>query len=733
MEPVTILDCLVDDLKRRQHELRADRHRHTFYLKELDPEKMMEVGYISLLAGMRKEGTLVEIISGIGRQIRTPLKLPMDSVSEVHTGWFVMVSFLELGILEYYTQKAYGKNSGKPSQYPTYHFAVKDWDAISQLMTLINKEHVAGMLPSRTPPDNWLNEYHSTGTTVVKKMHRSLKGQLSPEKQPILFGNLNKLQNTAWRVNPETFNVFQQCFKQAKDPKIKLSSPFKFSSEENRKRKESLMREVEAISNIAQLFLNEPFYHMYNYDFRYRLYVMTAYLHEQSSDNAKGLLIFDDGVPFGPEGFYWFKIHMSNTFGHDKDTKDGRAQFTSANIAEWIEFAKNPLKNRDWMKADAPFSFLSCCFELKKIRDWLMAGYTIDTFVSHIPCYIDGSTNGTQHLTALSKDETIAHLVNLVPSEKPGDLYMYIAGHTWDIIHKMYEKTLPKDLDRFQEIWQMGLKLHADYAKSPLKSEQRALAYQTATEWRNQTRAIRTALFPVYWKGVDNPKDQRKAVKRPVMTLGYGGTAYGMGQQVNEDTKGMSDYLRDKEPLWGAMLGKLVYDQCYTHLPGPARMLRLFKELAEIANSRDEFLQWTVPITNAPVIQAYRKAVTKRTKLTYGDDELKVQIEAWDETTIDYDAVITGAAPNIVHSYDAGHLAIVVYMSYYPMSVIHDSFGCHAGNMHHLFKLARSEFVNFYETDPLALLLEELMVPELMPERGNLDIKLIMKSDYAFL
>ena len=26
--------------------------------------------------------------------------------------------------------------------------------------------------------------------------------------------------------------------------------------------------------------------------------------------------------------------------------------------------------------------------------------------------------------------------------------------------------------------------------------------------------------YPVYWMGVDNPKDQRKAVKRPVMTLG---------------------------------------------------------------------------------------------------------------------------------------------------------------------------------------------------------------------
>jgi DNA-directed RNA polymerase len=204
-------------------------------------------------------------------------------------------------------------------------------------------------------------------------------------------------------------------------------------------------------------------------------------------------------------------------------------------------------------------------------------------------------------------------------------------------------------------------------------------------------------------------------------------------QQVNDDTKGMSEYLRDKEPMWGTMLGKLVYKTCYEKLPGPARMLALFKHLADISNARGEYLSWTVPITNAPVVQAYRMPVAKRTKLTYGEEELKVQIEAWDEARLNESASSTGAAPNIVHSFDAAHLAMVLDSADFPMSVIHDSFGCHAGNMDKLFVLARKEFVEFYEVDPLALLLEELMVPELMPERGNLDISKIMESDYAFL
>ena len=385
---MTILDYLVADLKSRQQELRADRHRHTFYLKEQDAQQMMEVCYVALMSGIQKKGTLVEIVSGIGRQIRTPLRLPNDSVAEVHTGWFIVISFLELEIINYYTQKSY--TNGKASQYPTYHFGIKDWKAVAQLMGMISRERVAGQLPLAKPPEDWTSVIHASGSTFVKKMHSSVAKQLTPERNPILFNNLNKLQRTGWRINPETFSVYQQCFSQTKDKRNKLASPFKFSSEEDPKRKESLMREVEAISGIAQLFLNEPFYHMYNYDFRYRLYVMTAYLHEQSSDNAKGLLLFDKGVPLGEDGMYWLKIHTSNTYGHDKDTRDGRVQFTADRLVEFIEYAKNPLHKRGWMKADAPFSFLSCCFELKKIRDWIMAGNTIETFVSHLPCYIDG-------------------------------------------------------------------------------------------------------------------------------------------------------------------------------------------------------------------------------------------------------------------------------------------------------------------------------------------------------
>jgi DNA-directed RNA polymerase len=217
------------------------------------------------------------------------------------------------------------------------------------------------------------------------------------------------------------------------------------------------------------------------------------------------------------------------------------------------------------------------------------------------------------------------------------------------------------------------------------------------------------------------------------MTLGYGGTSYGMGQQIIDDTRDMSEYLRDKEHLWGALLGNLVYRVCYEKLPGPAKMLRLFQELAKRASAEGKDLCWTVPLTEFPVHQCYREPGAKRVKLTYGEDELKVQVVAWEDSKLDKGGQETGAAPNIVHSLDAAHLGAVVAAANYSISVVHDSFGCSAGNMGDLFHLVREKFLMLYAHDPLAMILAESESMDLMPERGNLDIDLILKSDFAFV
>lgn len=709
----------------RQQTLRADRNQYTHFLKDHDSNELISKSYTHILKGLERKASLVEIAATIGRRVRQGLGMQLDTIADVQVGWFICISYIECGILGYRLKHTYKK--GRKSKHQSYHFTLKDWLAIKQLWSLVDKTKI-DLFPLREPPDNWRGAVHSSGFPIIKKSHKEALDKINPDTHSVLMTALNKLQSTGWMINKDVFAVYQQALRL----ELKDQSPFKLHKEIDEQKKKSLIIEVEAIEQAAISNLNNTFYHIYNCDFRGRIYVNTAFLNEQASDNAKGLLLLADPVPLGDEGWYWLRVHTANSFGNDKVSLDERAQFVSDSIEKFIGYANAPFINTDWMDAEKPFSFLACCFELKKIGEWLAKGNQLSEFCSHIPVYIDGSNNGVQHLVAMSQDESIAHLVNLVPQELPGDVYMYIAEHVWKHLQELSDRLTPEERNQFHSIYETAKTLQSTYINAPDKSEAKALAYEVAQTWRNRNRVIREKLYPVYWLAIDNPKDQRKVVKRNVMTLGYGGTAYGMGQQIIDDTRDMSDYLRDKEHLWGALLGNLVFETCYEKLPGPAKMLRLFQKLAERSNEKNQFLSWTTPVTNFPVVQGYRKPSMVRTKLKYGDDELKVQLQTWEETTIDKDSQKTGAAPNIVHSFDAAHLTMLVASADYPVTVIHDSFGCHAGNMSNLFKLVREKFVEFYDSEPLTKILTELDSMDLMPELGTLNYREVLKSQYAF-
>jgi DNA-directed RNA polymerase len=161
-------------------------------------------------------------------------------------------------------------------------------------------------------------------------------------------------------------------------------------------------------------------------------------------------------------------------------------------------------------------------------------------------------------------------------------------------------------------------------------------------------------------------------------------------------------------------------------------MLRLFQTLAERANEKKVYLTWVSPVTNFPVFQAYRKPTTKRTELKYGEELLKVQLQVWEETTLNESKQKTGAAPNIVHSLDAVHLTMCIHDADYTTTVVHDSFGCHAGNMNHMFLHVRQKFVELYQAEPLEDILTQLDALDLSPQKGTLNVESVLQSDFAF-
>jgi len=74
---------------------------------------------------------------------------------------------------------------------------------------------------------------------------------------------------------------------------------------------------------------------------------------------------------------------------------------------------------RWWLKADSPWQFLAAGIELREA----MSSSDPSKYVSHHPVHQDGTCNGLQHYAALGGDVLGAKHVNLLPSDRPQDVY----------------------------------------------------------------------------------------------------------------------------------------------------------------------------------------------------------------------------------------------------------------------------------------------------------------------
>jgi DNA-directed RNA polymerase len=114
------------------------------------------------------------------------------------------------------------------------------------------------------------------------------------------------------------------------------------------------------------------------------------------------------------------KVHLANVFGNDKITFADRVRFVENNMEHIADSAANPLGGqRWWLKADKPWQCLAASIELMNAYN----SGSPQSYVSTLPIHQDGSCNGLQHYAALGGDEMGARQVNLLPSERPQDVY----------------------------------------------------------------------------------------------------------------------------------------------------------------------------------------------------------------------------------------------------------------------------------------------------------------------
>jgi len=415
-----------------------------------------------------------------------------------------------------------------------------------------------------------------------------------------------------------------------------------------------------------------------------------------------------------------------------------------------LSYAENPKVNQGWMKADKPWQFLAACVELMKLRFWQSLqskpdAYSDYSYESHLECYIDGSNNGSQHLSALTRDEITAPHVNLVPLDLPGDLYKYVSDHVWTRLNKEVAKLTKKEIAECEKLIDNLIELKKEINDAEPKSDRRKELIEKIKKFKEDNELLINMAAPVYWTRIRDSKQRRKIVKRNVMTLPYGGTAYGLGeQQIDDARKHGIDLLLHLEHKWGAYLGREVYTDCRVSLKRPMQLLKVFEDAGKRAETEGRFLSWHVPITNFPVVQNYTEGNVKKIWVQYGpitgektntgyyENTLQLAICFIEDVRPSKGKQSQGASPNAIHSLDAAHLAITVSRANFPITTIHDSFGCLLADMPELFKLIRVTFVELYQADPLTSIMKDIGGDLSNIEFGTLDINLILDSEYCF-
>ena len=446
--------------------------------------------------------------------------------------------------------------------------------------------------------------------------------------------------------------------------------------------------QVRQILEEARLLLDRSFFYPYQLDFRGRIYPKPAMLSPQGADYSRALIKFKYGKQMKDNiSFDDFAIAGAGLYGQvDKEDIQTRKEWVRERLDTFIGYAKEPLTNTEWAKADKPFCFLAWCFELK---DFAETDFDA-SFITTLPIQSDCSNSGLQHYSAMMRDEIGGKATNLIPSNKPEDVYRIVAQK---VIMKLRDKTDPM-----------------------------------AKQWLDY--------------GID-----RKLCKKPVMCLPYSLTQYSCRQYIQDHVE--KEWKEKNKPhnfgrdLFKATnyLTPIVWESINDVIVGAKEIMGFLKKVSRLVASENLPVCWTTPKPlNFPVQMMCYKKESKRVKTKMGDSIIKLSIQS-DTDEIDKRKTAQSICPNLIHSLDASCLMLAVIKAkdkgVTNFSLIHDSFGCVAPDVHKLSEAIREAFCEVYEQDVLtnwAMEMKQMLSEKNakkfphIPERGNLDLSLVKQS-----
>lgn len=433
----------------------------------------------------------------------------------------------------------------------------------------------------------------------------------------------------------------------------------------------------------------DAIYFLHQADFRGRMYAITTGISPQGSDLQKALIRFADGEPLDtPQAVDWFKIHGANKYGIDKVPFAERLKWVQDNDQFILQFAADPVSNRDWTNADSPLQFLAWC---KEYAEWRADPVH---FVSRLPVGFDGSCNGLQHFSGMLRDSVGGRATNLLDGERPNDIYGQVATLLQAKLSDLKTDSLSERDSSFRSRW---------------------LAH-----------------------GIN-----RSLVKRSVMTLPYGATRFSCAKFMNEDylRHGKApEFEKSEYRVASEWLSWLLWESISEVVIAAREAMDWLQACAGaiLKKKRGEEpvteIRWTSP-AGFPVVQVYSASEVEAVRsLLLGGCRIKVGSYTDRPDVPDHK---NGMAPNFVHSMDAAHLTFTTLKAkaegITTLAMIHDDYGTHARHAQRLYEIIRETFVEMYEThDPIASFVARYDGLPPVPKTGELDVRDVLKSKFFF-
>lgn len=612
--------------------------------------------------------------------------------------------------------------------------------------------------PMVIPPKPWTDMnsggYYSKGRaplSFIRINNQEAKARYDDVDLSMIFRAINVAQDTPWKINQKVLNVVETIY-QWEHPVGGIPSVHEYElppripgmDEDStvgkkllkkwkkecipfyRKEKARVSKRLscEFMIGQAKKFRNhKAIYFPCNLDFRGRLYAV-PFFNPQGNDLTKGLLTFSNGKPIGELGFYWLKIHGANVAGIDKVSFEDRIKWINDNENMIISCANDPINNLEWAETDSPFMFLAFCFEYLAVK---VNGLT---YCSSLPISFDGSNSGTQHFSAMLRDSPGAETVNLSCSSIPQDIYQIIAD---DIEHKLQE-----DL------------INGTESKKDFREENDGTVYEII---KHGTKALAKQWLDY---GMN-----RKVTKRPVMTVVYSATQYGFSDQLLEDCvrpaiDDGSGYMFTEARQACQYMAALIWQSCHETISAAMKVMDWLKTSAKllakeikkdgVVIKKAKPVHWVCP-DGFPVWQNYYKQRKTSILTLINGKESRAKVSDDDTSSFNPTKQANGVAPNFVHSMDGCHLRKTVLKAntkynITAFSLIHDSFGTIPADAENLYHSIREAFVEMYEENDVIkdfyyqfenqLPVELLSKMPPLPEKGNFDIKEVLKSKYCF-